>query len=104
MPEWLASLVAALKQRMQLQQQPVQPQPGDPMLADVVNPRRAPIRRLAAEGEAPPLPVDTLPSGATPPAAGAPRFGKGFTPQEIAAQRARLAQILAAQQGQAPQQ
>jgi len=104
MPEWLASLVAALKQRMQSQQQPVQPQPGDPMLSDALNPRRALNRRMAAEGEATPVLQDTLPSGATPPAAGAPRFGKGFTPQEIAAQRARLAQILAAQQGQAPQQ
>lgn len=98
MPEWLAALIASLKQRMASQPAQQQPQPGDPMLAEALNPRRGLNRRLAAEGEATPVLPDVLPSGVTPPAAGAPRFGRQFSPEEVAAQKAKLAQILAAQQ------
>lgn len=94
MPEWLQALIAAVRGRQA--QPPVSPQPGDPMLADVLNPALSVNRRMAAEGQA----VPALPDSVTPavPAAGAPRFQRGFSPEERAMQQKRLAEILARRQ------
>lgn len=94
MPDWLQALIAAIRGRQA--QPPTSPQPGDPMLADALNPARALNRRMAAEGEAPPIVHDTAASAV--PVAGAPRFGRGFSPEERAMQQKRLAEILARQQ------
>lgn len=95
MPDWLRALLETLRGRQAAQPSP---QPGDPMLADVLNPALAGNRRMAAEGQAEPA----LPDSATPavPGAGAPRFGRQFTDIERQAQAAKLAQILAAQKMQ----
>lgn len=94
MPEWLQALVAAVRGRQA--QSPASPQPGDPMLADVLNPALSVNRRMAAEGQA----VPALPDSATlaVPAAGAPRFQRQYTPEERAMQQKRLAEILARRQ------
>jgi len=92
MPEWLQALVTAIRNR---QAAPVSPQPGDPMLADVLNPALSLNRRMASEGQVSPA----LPDQATPavPGAEAPRFQRAFSPEERAMQQKRLAEILARQ-------
>lgn len=92
MPEWLQALVTAIRNR---QAAPVSPQPGDPMLADVLNPALPVHRRMAAEGQAAPALPDSALSAV--PAAGAPRFQRQYTPEERAMQQKRLAEILARQ-------
>ena len=92
MPEWLQALVTAIRNR---QAAPVSPQPGDPMLADVLNPALPVHRRMAAEGQAAPALPDSALSAV--PAAGAPRFQRAFSPEERAMQQKRLAEILARQ-------
>ena len=70
----------------------LRPQPGDPMLAEAVNPRLALQRRMAAEGQAQPGLPDAMPQGQ--------RFGKQWTPEEIARQRAALQMLLQQRGGQ----
>ena len=61
---------------------------SDPKLAEVLNPRLAVNRRMAAEGQA----VPALPDQRASAPAG--RFGKKWTPEERAKQNAELARIL----------
>lgn len=96
MPEWLQALIAAIRGRQATQPVPVEPQPGQPMLSDVVNPARALNRRMAAEGEAAPVLPDV--KGMPVPAGQPARFGRQFTEAERKAQAEQLARILAARQ------
>lgn len=89
-------ILEALQSLLNQNQQQPNSQPGllgngpGPMLAEALNPRLALARRMAEAGQdAPGMPDQAM-----------PRYGRQWTPEEIARQRAALALILQQRENQ----